>query len=81
MVVQHRALGWHEQAKDRTDGERIARSAHLLTRRQLQRLFPAATIWNERTLGLSKSFVAYAGWEAQPETPGQSAKDRPVMRS
>ena len=39
-----------------------AREITLVSRRQLQAMFPDAKIWAERFAGLSKSFVAYAGW-------------------
>jgi hypothetical protein len=33
-----------------------------MTRREMRRAFPDATIWNERLYGLTKSFVAYQGF-------------------
>ena len=35
----------------------------MLTRRQLMELFPGGHIWEEKVLGLVKSFIVYGGWE------------------
>jgi hypothetical protein len=40
----------------------MVESVRLLGRRQLQALFPSATIWEERWCGLVKSLVAYGGF-------------------
>jgi SAM-dependent methyltransferase len=41
----------------------IASSVRLLTRRELQQLFPSSTIWAERLGPFVKSYVAMQGWD------------------
>jgi len=38
-------------------------SIQLLSARQMRELFPDGTIYRERLLGLTKSYIAYGGWE------------------
>ena len=35
----------------------------MLTRRQLEELFPGGHIWEEKVFGLTRSFVVYGGWK------------------
>lgn len=44
--------------KDRASALRIALGTELLCRTEMQLLFPASEIWNERVAGLTKSLVA-----------------------
>jgi hypothetical protein len=60
-LVQHVTLGWVSRAPDRDQALHVVRSIRLLTRREMQRLFPGARLWCERFLGLTKSFVAIGG--------------------
>ena len=48
---------------DPAEAEKAARSIRLLTRGEMRALFPQATLWDERILGLTKSFVSYEGWD------------------
>jgi hypothetical protein len=41
----------------------LIRSIRLLDKQELQRLFPGASIYEEKFLGLTKSFIIYSGWE------------------
>ncbi len=56
-------LGWYGAVGDRAVVEEAVRSIRLLSAREVRRLFPGATIYRERFCGLTKSFVAYGGWE------------------
>ncbi len=62
-------LGWKRRRKinDESEARSIATSIRLLSERELKELFPEATIYKERLLGLTKSFVAYHGWNAPAE--------------
>lgn len=57
-LVRHATLGHWPQAKNRQQAEFMVDSARLLTRQQMQILFPAARIIRERILGLPKSLIA-----------------------
>lgn len=48
-----------------TDPEKAlarAKSAKLLSKKQLMELFPGGQLWEEKMLGLTKSFIIYGGW-------------------
>jgi len=49
------------RGSDRSDALAIADSVRLLTLGEFRRLFPEADIRHDRILGLTKSFIAYAG--------------------
>lgn len=61
-MVQHFALGWYNVFSDREAAWREVSSIQLLGRRKFERLFPDATIHEERVFGLVKSFVAVREW-------------------
>lgn len=52
-------LGWFKKVNGYNESIRIARSIRLLTKSDLMRLFPDATIVPEKILGLTKSFMIY----------------------
>lgn len=54
-----RRWGWWDRAASYHDALAEVESIRLLTRRELRYLFPGATIYVERLLGLPKSFVAH----------------------
>ena len=58
-LVRHFELGWIPRIPDPVAARSMADSVRLLDRRQMQRLFPDGTIFEERFAGLVKSFVAY----------------------
>ena len=37
-----------------------------MTEAELRADFPGAHVWRERLFGLTKSFVVYGGWDADP---------------
>ena len=61
-LLTHFNLGWCGKIADPEEARRIAVSVQLLDRHTLRNLFPSALIWEERVLGLVKSFVAYGGF-------------------
>ena len=54
-----RRWGWWDKAPSYHEALEEVESVRLLTRREMRYLFPDATLWTERFLGLPKSFVAY----------------------
>jgi hypothetical protein len=58
-LVQRFALGWYGRLPRRQDAEREVTGIHLLSRLEVVKLFPEATIFEEKYCGLVKSFVAY----------------------
>ena len=57
-------LGWFKKIPDYAAARREVESIRLLRRDEVRRLFPGATLYEERFAGLTVSFVAYGGWEA-----------------
>lgn len=66
-LIQRRAFGWRgpEPIPDRA--RRLVEEVRLLTKREMRHLFPTATIWGERVLGFTKSWVAYRGFPEPAE--------------
>jgi hypothetical protein len=55
-------IGWSGRIRDRQEARRVVESVQLLDRATFLGLFPGAELWEERALGLVKSFVAYGGF-------------------
>lgn len=55
-------LGWLPRERDPARAREIVDSIRLLTAGQMRALFPEASIYRERFLGLSKSITTYHGW-------------------
>ncbi len=62
FLLTRARLGWIPRERDPARAREIVASVRLLTLRQMRRLFPEATIYRERFLGLSKSITTYHGW-------------------
>ena len=62
-IIQRRRCGWRGPYPDAADADRIVREVQLLTRSQLQRLFPDAAIVPERFAGLVKSWIVHSAIE------------------
>ncbi len=62
LLLTRFALGNYERIGDFGQAAKIADSIHLLSRSNLQSLFPDATIEREWFLGLTKSFLVSGGW-------------------
>jgi Methyltransferase domain len=58
-LVQHLDLAFIHKIPVRADAEAEVRKINLLTKRQVKRLFPKASIVEERLFGMTKSIQAY----------------------
>jgi 2-polyprenyl-3-methyl-5-hydroxy-6-metoxy-1,4-benzoquinol methylase len=56
-------LGWISRMPDARLARNMVESIRLLTRSELHELFPRAQLYEERLIGMAKSFVALDGWE------------------
>jgi|ADGO01.1.fsa_nt_gi Methyltransferase domain. len=56
-------VGWWKRIPDPAAARAELESIQLLSARQMRELFPDGTIYRERLLGLTKSYIAYGGWE------------------
>jgi len=59
FLVQHFSLGWYARLPNRSDAHKEVASIRLMKKCEIEALFPNATIYEEKFLGLVKSFVAY----------------------
>lgn len=62
-LLQHFQLGWFSRTPDVGKAGEIVEGIRLLTRREFTKLFPNSVIYEEKVLGITKSFVAYEGWD------------------
>jgi hypothetical protein len=65
-LLQSSRLGWLARMPDRASARELVESIRLLSRGDMRALFPEARLWDERVLGLTKSIVAYAGFDDAP---------------
>jgi hypothetical protein len=68
-LLQHFDLGWYKKIPDYDAARQEVETIRLLSRREVTRLFPEATLHEERFVGLTVSFVVYAGWPAHTNGP------------
>lgn len=59
-------VGWYERIRNKAAARREVESVCLLSEKQFRTLFPKARIYKEKLLGLTKSFIAYGGWDQKP---------------
>ncbi|MEO5589547.1 MAG: class I SAM-dependent methyltransferase [Gemmatimonadaceae bacterium] len=62
-LVNRFDVGWYRRIPDLEAARAEVDSIRLLTLKQFSRLFPDAFIHEERLFGLTKSFIAYGGWD------------------
>jgi SAM-dependent methyltransferase len=62
-LLQNFSLGWFTKTPNAQKAREIVEGIQLLDKREFVALFPNATIYEEKILGLTKSFVAYGGWD------------------
>ena len=55
------SLGHYPRTADRVEAERAVRLIRLMTRRELEQVFPGGRIWVEHLWGLAKSYMVYGG--------------------
>jgi len=79
-LVGHFDLGFSTRTRDPRVARERVESIQLLSHASMRRLFPEAEIFCERFAGLTKSFVAYGGWET-PDEQGRSDKQGPERQS
>lgn len=61
-LLMKRRCGWRGPVADRRQAEGLVDEVRLITAGELKSLFPAAKLWRERFIGLTKSIVAYGGF-------------------
>jgi SAM-dependent methyltransferase len=61
-LLRRMPLGWYARTADKAEAEAKVRMIRLMTEREFRSVFPGATIYREKVLGLTKSFIAYEGW-------------------
>jgi len=59
FLTENFTLGHQEKTKDRVKAIERVDEIRLLTKKEIQYLFPEAKIYNEQFIGLTKSFTAY----------------------
>lgn len=62
-LLRNFRLGWFPKTPDAIKAREIIESIRLLNKSEFAALFPKASIYEEKALGLTKSFVAYEGWD------------------
>lgn len=63
LLLQNFNLGWFKKTPDLQQALELVDSIRLLSRKEFKALFPKAFIYEEKVLWMTKSFVAYAGWD------------------
>ncbi len=61
-LVQHFKLGWFPKMPEKQQAREAVESIRLMKKQELLSLFPNAELYEEKLLGLTKSFVVYEGW-------------------
>ncbi len=56
-------LGWFPRTPDEAEAREIVESIRLLGKKQFRDLFPTARLYEEKILWMTKSFIAYEGWD------------------
>lgn len=62
-IASHYRVGWYCRPNDPAAAKREVEAIRLLNRREFQMLFPEAKFYRERFFGMTKSFIAYHGWD------------------
>lgn len=62
-LLQRFDLGWCPRIQDRAEAVAFVAQIRLLSELEVRRLFPHATMYKEQFLGMTKSFIAYGGWD------------------
>jgi 2-polyprenyl-3-methyl-5-hydroxy-6-metoxy-1,4-benzoquinol methylase len=63
-LVSHFDLAWYKKIPDREIARKAVMEIQLLSKRKFVALFPcSARLYEEKVLGLTKSFILYGGWK------------------
>jgi hypothetical protein len=62
-LVMHFEIGNYKKFTDRRQALEAVATIRLLTRKELEGLFPGAQIYEECFYGLVKSYIVYSGWD------------------
>lgn len=65
FILLNFGAGWYKKVDNQQEAVEVANSVNLLTEDKIRSLFPEATIYKEKLFGLTKSFIAYSGWNKQ----------------
>ena len=77
-LVRRFSLGWFKAAPDEMRARELVTGIRLLTRREVQALFPEAVLFDEKVLGLVKSFVAYTPVRSSRTSPASNPRSGEV---
>ncbi len=62
FLLTHFKLGWVKRMADAKQAQQWVNDTRLLRKRDLQKLFPDAQLYEEKLFGLTKSFIVYDRW-------------------
>ena len=62
FLIRNLNLGWMKRIPDPERARELIESVRLLRKGELLALFPGASLYEEKVIGLTKSFVVYGGW-------------------
>ena len=63
-LLQSFNLGWFPRTPELARAREIVESIRLLGRNEFLALFPGSNLYEEKVFGMTKSFVAYGGWDS-----------------
>ncbi|MBW4634651.1 MAG: class I SAM-dependent methyltransferase [Iphinoe sp. HA4291-MV1] len=63
FLLNHFDLGWIQKIPDKEKAKEMVTGIRLLSKMELAKLFPKSNMYEEKFLGLTKSFTAYDGWD------------------
>lgn len=63
FLITYFRLGWMERVSDPIEAREVVEGIRLLRKKELLALFPGATLYEEKLLGMTKSLIVYDGWQ------------------
>ena len=64
-LLQNFNLGWIQRTPGAAEAREIVESIRLLGKDEFLKLFPDSKLYEEKVFGMTKSFVAYGGWNSE----------------
>ena len=61
-IIRRRSCGWRGRTPDPAEALKVVSEVKLMSKRQLRRIFPSATIVPEKFFGLNKSWIVHGGF-------------------